>query len=478
MVTGQYPFAAPTPRHLKAIAALNYRSISAVKAHLSEAYKGFISSCLNWHSDRYSSLREAAAVLAPLLTQSEGQLPLETSPPPAVDADSTVAFSVPDELKAFLEKHDNLFDEEDKRDTSTLLEAPSSYQSSEVTSQASQPDDPQPFHTDAVTPFDSNEPSDGMTKNEQGWIPSLDDLAPGQELDDDLPFHSITLSQSFLDSEASMMTEESSDKHLKTSGPVVAADEETLAESSGVELEANETPDPVSHTKSDRGDEQQMQKDIMASLRSTLEAAGPLELLQQEAAAAPVADVSDFENYATSEHQRQARDVNRFLSASAQTGLQRPFFTLLLLFLLGASAKVFLYELEEEDKAYEAKQSRLRDMKRRAFMKRARSNKSAPGTEAPKDETIVLEGKSEGGAATANQGSDEGTTDKTVQPITRPTNQQKKELKSPNLPNRKMGAPSQSLQQGKRPSRRNQSEKQQGQEHRIRNPRLLRRTLS
>ena len=126
-------------------------------------------------------------------------------------------------------------------------------------------------------------------------------VQPGQEIDDDLPFHSVSISQSVIEEEASQLDSVDTVKH---------DDEQTDVSASPI-IDINDIlPSDDDTLEAD---------DIMKALSSTLEAVGPSDIPKVATVEAPLADMSDFKELATGEFERRAKDSNRFLSTDAQT---------------------------------------------------------------------------------------------------------------------------------------------------------------
>ena len=357
LVTGNYPFAAPTPSQTAdRIRNGQYRSLLDAKPTLDKTYAEFVDRCIQPQSDtRFTELRKAAEFLSQVRpdepvaettnTQNDtGLAGLKDHEAP--DPDATMAFLVSDELQAF-------FDEQDLDDAppENTAEVPDEIPQLET----------ETSDTDAVmpeAPFFTEEDL-GLSENTQGPIDvSIDyasvelSLGPNHQMDDDLPFHSVSVSQSALDQEVSIIEESEGPPEISSHGLDLMNDDTSGASAEHQPNEPEQSTEASLETA-----------EITEAHRSPMEALGPLDLDQKAAADAPVMAVSDFEVLATNEFERTASNENRFLSAKAQTGLKRPVFTLFLLSLLAIAAVLFQQQFEEEEVAEHTRLQVLRQQR-------------------------------------------------------------------------------------------------------------------
>ena len=365
MLAGHYPFSAPTPSQTaEKITNCTYRPIAELKPNEALGLAEIIEKCIQQDdAANFGSLRDVARKLAHYLKSAEAEantasVELQAESSSSDDPDATMAFQVPDELQAFLDQHDGIFSDESV-ETTASMSPPNEREDTmdqSIGEVFNDEDIQQPFFTE--TP---EEAFSTVSVNES--VPTIDGapiIAPGQEIDDDLPFNSVSVSQSILDQEASLLDSEDSlvaeTEASDSSSPVI--DVNDILASSDDSLEA---------------------EDIMKALSSTLEAVGPADIVESVKAEAPLAALSDFEELATGEFERRAKDANRFLSTNSQTGLKRPIFTLFLLTLLGVSALLYQFMADENSKQFKAEQAVHRKLRLEQFanMKTTSTEKSA-----------------------------------------------------------------------------------------------------
>ena len=350
LLTGQYPFAAPTPAQTAdKIRNRSYRALKETKNIDESPLTLLIEKCMNQDSaDQFTSLRDIASGLAAYLKNLESQedsaeaVDDHANPSAEDDPDATMAFQVPDELQAFLDQHDGILDDEASEPPPILdQEEPDDTMDRPIGELKDEEDLQQPFFTEASDDVFST-PNPNVDNALLGTEPVIQ---PGQEIDDDLPFHSVSISQSVLEEEASQ---------LDSVDEITSKDAVTEA-SSGPVLDVNDIlPDSEEALEAD---------DIMKALSSTIEAVGPSDVSAPATVQAPLMDMSDFEELATGEFERRAKDSNRFLSADSQTGLRRPIFTLFLLSVLGMSAILYQFIVDEDSERFKAEQAKLRQMR-------------------------------------------------------------------------------------------------------------------
>ena len=214
LLTGDYPFAAPTPgQTADKIRERTYRPIGEKAG--SGVLSDIIERCIKQiEGTEFQSLREIASALAGYLKNLDEDEP--TSSPEDTetthddDPDATMAFQVPDELQAFLDQHDAYLDDgESQASLSVEAEQPEDTMNRPIGTLDTEDDLQQPFFTDEVN-------DDFVATN-----PSVDNallgtdpvVQPGQEIDDDLPFHSVSISQSVIEEEASQLDSVDTVKH-------------------------------------------------------------------------------------------------------------------------------------------------------------------------------------------------------------------------------------------------------------------------
>jgi serine/threonine protein kinase len=431
LVTGSYPFAAPTPSQTAdRIKSGQYRSLLDVKPNIDPSYATFIDRCLQTGTEtQFTDLRTAAEFIAtvkptennvgsPTQSQSDGTDSDNASDSAQEDPDATMAFLVPEELQAF-------FDEQDLDDAppQTKPDSWSNDEDSVVRSSTSESVENVQAEAPFFTAFDGEHEIESVehTMDASIDLASVElSLGPNQEMDDDLPFHSVSVSQSVLDQEVSIIEESEAPAEI-TSHQLGSMAEETLEAAPGhlSELTTSST-EPGLETD-----------DIMEALRSTMEAIGPLDLDKKSSAEAPVMAVSDFEVLATNEFERTANNENRFLSAKAQTGLKRPIFTLFLLVTLAFAALLFQNQFEQDELDNRKRLQKIRQQ--RILQLDQAQSKEAPATpKGPQDPKATVAPSDRGGAKDNQPNSKRALTVKNLD--TKPTPDTGSPLKAPAKP--------------------------------------------
>ena len=324
LVSGKYPFAAPTPRQTAdKVKAGNYRPLQELNDSIDQSFVVFVETCLKVDpAERFQDLRAAAEQLSQVNVAHDTSQDAQQEQ----DPDATMAFTVPEELQAFFDEQD--LDENVTKDEPLPKQVISDIKTTGLSEETSIGIEA-PFFTDADDALSNGAEASLDLSTDYASIEMS--LGPNQELNDDLPFHSVSVSQSALDQEVSSIEEY----------------EPTLEEISAKST-SSASAAPVEENDADGGVKEALETDdIMEALRSTMEAVGPIDFSKQSIADAPVMEVSDFKELATDEFNRKASNDNRFLSTKAQTGLKRPVFTLFLLCLLALAAIVFQQGLEE-----------------------------------------------------------------------------------------------------------------------------------
>ncbi|MGB0645682.1 MAG: protein kinase domain-containing protein [Bradymonadia bacterium] len=366
LVSGKYPFAAPTPRQTAdRVKAGKYRPLGELNESLDKSFITFVETCLKVDpTDRFHDLRAAAEKLSEVnaLHDSEPKRQEEQDP------DATMAFTVPEELQAF-------FDEQELDQSAATDEA----SPKQVSDTAAQRDSTSvgieaPFFTDTDDVVTNG--SDMSQDLSMDYASMEMSLGPNQEMNDDLPFHSVEVSQSALDQEISIIEEY----------------EPTLEEKNDAAPSLSNASPSNKNDGVSPAEKELETDDIMEALRSTMEAVGPLDFSKQSVADAPVMAVSDFKELATDEFNRKASNENRFLSTKAQTGLKRPIFTMFLLCLLALAALVFQQGLQEEEEADRQRLQKVREQRIRSIKRAERDKAKQPK---PKAEVKKVEGTPE-----------------------------------------------------------------------------------
>ena len=360
LLSGQYPFAGPTPAQTAdRIQQRSYKRLSEITSVHESSLTTLIEQCIQQESNSLDSLRDIAQTLANFLKGSESSTSPEQVTKPSEttdDPDATMAFQVPDELQAFLDQHDGVFNDES-------VDGSMSSQKSEREETLDQPlgevvnsdDLQQPFFTES-----RDELTSAVDNSVDLTLMGGESLVqPGQEIDDDLPFNSISVSQSILEEEASNLesVDELDDNTLfdnTASEPVLDGDDI---------LESNDSLEA---------------EDIMSALSSTIEAVGPADKIATATVDAPLLDLSDFKDLATGELERRAKDSNRFLSTTAQTGLKRPIFTLFLLGVLASCALLYQFMLDEDSDRFKAEQAAHRQARLKQLAEMKTGSATAP----------------------------------------------------------------------------------------------------
>ena len=151
LLTGDYPFAAPTPgQTADKIRERTYRPIGDKAG--SGVLSNIIERCIKQiEGTEFQSLREIASALAGYLKNLDEDEP--TSSPEDTetthddDPDATMAFQVPDELQAFLDQHDAYLDDgESQASMSVEAEQPEDTMNRPIGTLDSEDDLQQPFY--------------------------------------------------------------------------------------------------------------------------------------------------------------------------------------------------------------------------------------------------------------------------------------------------------------------------------------------